>query len=220
MRRMEQRWARVWFAVTALAVLAGLVIQIPVTATADGHFATPASRVANLFAFFTIEANLLVGVAALVLVLRGDVGSTALRVLRLTGLVAITITGIVYHLLLAGLAELTAWGTAADLLLHTVVPVLAVVGWLLFGPRGRTSGRIAVLSLVFPALWLVMTLVRGPVVDWYPYPFVDVDDLGYPRVLLNVLGISAAFLAVAFGAVSIDRALTARALPWGRHRVG
>ncbi len=214
MLHMEQRWGRVWFAATAAVVLAGLVIQVLVTATADGgHFATPAARVANMFTFFTIDSNVIVGVTTLLLALPGGwkpAWSTVFRVFRLAGLVAITITGVVYHLLLAGLAELTAWGTVADVLLHTVVPIMAVAGWLLFGPRGRTSPRIAVLALVFPVCWLAMTLVRGPIVDWYPYPFVDVADLGYPRVLLNVTGISALFLAVAFGAVTLDRVLTAR----------
>ena len=200
------------FAVTATAVFAGLVIQVFVTAAADGgHFATPAARVANLSTFFTIESNVIVGVTTLLLVLRPDLDSTVFRVLRLTGLVGIAITGVVYHALLAGLAELTPWGTVADLLLHTVVPVLAVVGWVLFGPRGRTSRRIAVLALVFPVCWLAMTLIRGPIVDWYPYPFVDVAELGYLRVLLNVVGISVLFLLVAFGATALDRRLAARA---------
>jgi len=203
--------ARAWFATTAAAVLAGLVIQVLVTASLDeGHFTSVGSRVANLLFFFTIESNLIVGVTTLLLALRADRASTAFRVFRLTGVVAIAIVGVVYHLLLAGLYELTPWATVADVLLHTVVPILAVTGWLLFGPRGQTSRRIALLALVFPVCWLAVTLVRGPIVDWYPYPFIDVDRLGYPRVLLNSLGIAALFLAVVAGATALDRWLAAR----------
>jgi len=208
---MEQRWARAWFATTAVAVFIGLVIQVFVTAAVDGgHFDSKPSRVANLLFFFTIESNLIVGVTSLLLATRADRSSTAFRVFRLTGVVAIAITGVVYHTLLVGLYDLTAWGTAADQLLHTAVPLLAVAGWLLFGPRGFTSGRVAAFALAFPVGWLVVTLIRGPIVDWYPYPFVDVGELGYLRVMLNVLGISVLFLAIAIGATVLDRRLALR----------
>ncbi|HEY0641084.1 MAG TPA: Pr6Pr family membrane protein [Pseudonocardiaceae bacterium] len=208
---MEQRWARLWFAATAVVVLVALVIQLLVTGSAgDGHFATPATRTLNVLVFFTIQSNILVGATSLVLALAPYRRSTAFAVLRLSGVVAIAITGVVYHTLLRGLAVLTAWGTVADVLLHSVVPVLAVFGWVAFGPRGRTSVRIATLALVFPVAWLVFTLLRGPLVDWYPYPFVDVAELGYPRVLVNVAGISLLFLLVAYGAHAADRLLTTR----------
>jgi hypothetical protein len=32
--------------------------------------------------------------------------------------------------------------------------------------------------LAYPAAWLGYTLIRGASVDWYPYPFVDVSQLG------------------------------------------
>jgi hypothetical protein len=201
--------ARAWFAVTAAAAFVGIAVQVFVTGSLDeGHFTSVGSRVANLLFFFTIESNLIVGATCLLLAVRPDRSSTAFRVFRLAGVVAITIVGVVYHTLLAGLYDLTPWGTAADVLLHTVVPILAVLGWLLFGPRGHTSTRIVGLALLFPICWLAVTLVRGPVVDWYPYPFIDVGQLGYPRVLLNSAGIAALFLAVAGAATALDHRLT------------
>lgn len=53
---------RSWHAVNALVVVVALAIQIPITASATGgRFDTPAERVANLFTFFTILTNVLVG---------------------------------------------------------------------------------------------------------------------------------------------------------------
>lgn len=53
--------------------------------------------------------------------------------------------------------------------------MLCVVGWLLFGPRGRTVMAHVWLALLFPVGWLVFALVRGPLVGgYYPYPFLDV----------------------------------------------
>jgi hypothetical protein len=210
---VNQRLARGWFAATALAVLAGLVIQAFVTAAATGGVFHPATgRVLNLLAFFTIDSNVIVGVTSLLLALRLRRSSTVFGVARLTGLVAIMITGIVYHVALRGLFELDSWALAADMILHTVVPILAVVGWLSFGPGRLTSWRIAVLSAVFPVAWLAFTLIRGAAISWYPYPFVDVTKIGYLKVSINAVWVALLFLGVAAGATAIDRRLPGRSL--------
>jgi len=203
------RWARACFAATALAVLTALVIQVAVAATEEGgHFTSVGGRVFNVFCFFTIQSNILVGVASTLLALRLKRSSQAFAVLRLTGLVAITITAVVYHTVLSDLRELTDWALTADVLLHTLVPLLAILGWLLFGPRSLTSPRIAVLTLIFPICWLAFTLIRGPIVDFYPYPFLDVNDLGYPAVLANSALVALLFATVAAGAAALDQRIT------------
>ena len=114
--------------------------------------------------------------------------STVFRVFRLIGVVAITITGVVYHSVLAQLLDLESWALVADHALHTISPILAVVGWLMFGPRGLISPRIVWLSAIFPVCWCIFTLVRGEMVGFYPYPFVDVGALGYGRVFATACG--------------------------------
>ncbi|MFL5796702.1 MAG: Pr6Pr family membrane protein [Actinomycetota bacterium] len=198
--------ARAWFAATALVVAFGLVVQVAVSANAAGvHFHTPLARALNVFCFFTIQSNILVGVASLLLALSPSRTSTAFRAFRLTGLVAITVTGIVYHSVLAKLLDLDSWALVADHALHTAVPIMAVVGWLAFGPRGQLSSRIVRLSLIFPIAWLAFTLIRGAIIDFYPYPFVNVTHLGYARVLVNVVWIAVLYLAAGFGAAALDR---------------
>jgi len=117
------------------------------------------------------------------------------------------VTGIVYHLVLAGSDDPHGWAAVANFLLHTLAPVVGVLGWLLFGPRGQTDARIVSWSIVYPLLWLVFTLIRGEFVGFYPYPFVNVDEHGYGRVLLNCLLVAVLFLALAAGATTLDRRL-------------
>ena len=200
---------RVWYAVTALVVAVGIVVQLFVTAgSSDGYFPDNPDRVFNVFAYFTIQSNLLLGGTCLLLALDPERWQTLLfRTLRLNGVVCIAVTGIVYHLVLAGSDDLHGWAEAANFLVHTLSPLAGVLGWLLFGPRGLTDRRIAAWSIVYPLLWLVFTLVRGEFVRFYPYPFVNVDEHGYGRVLLNCLLVAVLFLALAAGATTLDRRL-------------
>lgn len=144
----------------------------------------------NIFAFFTVQSNVIVGATCLMLALRIDRDSTVFKVFRLIGVVAISVTGIVFHVVLSGLLDLDSWAQVANQFLHTVVPVLAVVGWLAFGPQGRTSGLVVRWTITFPLLYMVSTAVRGPLAsDWYPYPFANVHDLGFLRVTINAVWI-------------------------------
>jgi hypothetical protein len=203
---------RLWAAGTAVVVAVGVVVQLVVTANGNGgFFPDNPDRVFNVFAYFTIQSNLLLGGTTLMLMLQPDrQQSTLLKTLRLNGVLCIAVTGIVYHLVLAPLDDLSGWAAVANFLLHTAAPVVGVLGWLLFGPRGRTDPRIVAWSIVFPLLWLVFTLIRGEFVGFYPYPFVNVTEHGYPRVLLNCLLVAVLFLALAAGATYLDSRLRRR----------
>ena len=200
---------RIWAAVTAAVVVCGIVIQLFVTASGhEGFFPDNPERVFNVFAYFTIQSNLLLGGTALVLALQpGRSGGELFKTLRLNGVLCIAVTGIVYHAVLAGLDDLSGWAWVSNFLLHTAAPVAGVLGWLLFGPRGETDWRIVGWSIVFPLLWLAFTLIRGEFVGFYPYPFTDVGLHGYARVLLNCLLVAVLFLALAAGATTLDRRL-------------
>ncbi|MBM3147209.1 MAG: Pr6Pr family membrane protein [Actinobacteria bacterium] len=197
--------ARWWFGLTALVVLAAVVISLVLALTGDDpQFGSPLADAFNIFAYFTIQSNIIVGLTSLLLALRPQRRSTLFRVFRLDGLIMILVTAIVFHALLAGLVGVSGWSSVSNQLVHTVVPALAVLGWLVFGPRGLVSWRVVAWSVVYPLLWVLFTLVRGAVTGWYPYPFLDVGELGYPRVALTILGITVAFVALAAGLHWVD----------------
>lgn len=87
------------------------------------------------------------------------------------------------------------------------MPALTFIGWLAFGPRGKVRRGDLLPSLIWPVVWLVSTLALGPVVSWYPYPFVDVTQIGYGRTLFNCVVIAVLFLGLATAARWADRRL-------------
>ena len=207
---MDPKWARPWFAVTAAAVLAGLIIQIGVSSGNTSVFGgTPLGRSLNIFAFFTIQSNVIVGAATLLLAINPSRSSAVFRVFRMMGLVGITVTFVVFHVALSHLLDLETWAEAANQLQHTVVPVLAVVGWLAFGPRRLTSARVAKLSVLFPAFYMAFAMIRGAFDSFYPYPFANVTNLGYLKVVINGFWVALLFVALAAGATALDKRLAA-----------
>ncbi len=101
-----------------------------------------------------------------------------------------------------------------SVLLHVVIPALAVVEWIVFSPERRAPVGGALLVLVFPVLWFVFTNVRGAFTGQYVYEFLDpVGPAGPARaVAMTVLIISCFFLvgvAVFFTQRSHERRLRA-----------
>jgi hypothetical protein len=119
--------------------------------------------------------------------------------------VYIAIVGIVYQLLLRHLWNPQGAQWVADTLLHSIIPVGYVLYWWLFAPRDELSWKNAIGWLVYPGAYLVYTLARGAVSGLYPYPFVDVNTLGYGGVLARAAVLMLVFLGMGLLIVAIAR---------------
>ncbi|KUL21666.1 Pr6Pr family membrane protein [Actinoplanes awajinensis] len=187
--------SRVWHGTLALIVLASLITQIVLTATDSAPHAGPpvqettVTRFVRLFSYFTIQSNLLVLIAIVGLARDPARDGRVWRVIRLDALLGIVITGIVYATILAGQVELHGAAYLADLGFHYIAPWAALLGWLLFGPRPRIDARTLAWAALWPALWIGYTIAHGAATGWYPYPFTDVDALGYPQVMINMAAV-------------------------------
>jgi hypothetical protein len=108
-------------------------------------------------------------------------------------------TGLVYVVLLSGLEDRLQtpipWVNAV---LHYIGPLFMVADWLLDPPERPVPWRQAALWLLFPVAYCGYSLVRGPTVDWYPYPFLDPREHGYAGVAVMSLAIAAAFAVLAW----------------------
>ncbi|WP_460246612.1 Pr6Pr family membrane protein [Streptomyces sp. BYX5S] len=175
-----------------------------------GDEADVVTRLVRMFSYFTIQSNILVLACAVSLMLHPGRDGRLWRVLRLDALLGITITGLVFAIVLAPqvhLAGVSMWITVG---LHYIAPPMTLVGWLLFGPRGRLDAATVRGAFVWPALWIAYTLVHGAVTDWYPYPFLDVHERGYGVALRNIAGVIVIAAALAWLFSWLDRRLTRR----------
>ena len=221
-------WARAWSVlrlVISAVIITAIVAQLSLSvgrAIDRGNDVT--TVIANFFSFFTILSN---AASAIVLICaavwyftRGTRATAEPRGLAVA-LACVTtymiVTGLVYNILLRGIelpqgSEPIPWSNET---LHVIAPIFLLLD-LFLGPLRRKLTWSAVIAIAsFPILWVVYTLVRGPLVTnpisgdpfWYPYPFLNPNNFGsgYLGVTAYVVGIAVAILAVGLLVVWVGR---------------
>lgn len=162
----------------------------------------------NFFSFFTVLTNTLV---AVVLTWELTPRQSPARLwfllpsIRSGIAVSIALVSLAYNLLLRHLWQPEGWQFVADELLHDVMPLLYIVYWWLYVPKGTLRlGHIG-LWVIYPLVYFAWLLLRGELLAAYPYPFIDVASLGYPQVFINAGGILVGFVGIALAVVGVDR---------------
>ena len=212
----------------AARVLMGLALVVAVAGRLQAYLRFWIERgdraiavdVANFFSYFTIQTSLfhavVFGFGAWSLLARRGADPPWFGALRAAATTYTVTTGVVYNALLRALPQEAAleqpW---ANEVLHTIVPVYALLDWLFAPGRRPVRWRVVGWIVVYPVLWAGYTLVRGPtVLDegtgnawWYPYPFLDphASAGGYGTVAVWVVVLAVAISAMAAGIVGASR---------------
>jgi hypothetical protein len=189
----------------------GVAVLTAVALAFTAYRANLSGGLGNFFSFFTILSNILgtlVFFAAVAAVASGRPGAPDL--LRGAAALYLVITGIVYGIALAhyDTPQVIPW---VNIVVHRVTPAVFAADWLIDPPRRPPRFPRALVWLVFPVLYLLYTLVRGPVVGWYPYPFLDPRTHGYAAVAVGCVLVAAAFLAVSALLCAVAARLRGRA---------
>jgi hypothetical protein len=206
----------------AAAIVAAIVGQL-ILSTSNWHslgITDTTIQVANFFSFFTIESNVLTVVVMLIgawfLVTRKGTDPTWLLGLRLATVTYLATTGIVYNLLLRGV-ELPQGTTLpwSNEVLHLVGPLFVLIDWFVAPGRRPVQWKSLWPVLIFPLVWGVYTLVRGPLTYdavfkknyWYPYPFLNPNTApeGYASVAFYIVLIAVVIGAVCAGAIWVSK---------------
>jgi hypothetical protein len=194
-------------AVGAVLSWAGLGLQFALMLQNHVDIST-GEAVMRFFSFFTILTNILVALGfTFPLVTPSSFAGRFFAAASARGATAvyIVIVSVTYSLLLRHLFHLQGLGKLADELVHDVVPVFYVVYWFLFAPKSSLRWKDAVHWLLCPLAYMLYTLLHGLVSGWYPYPFVGVNALGYPRVLIHAVVFIAIFFGLGLLIVAIGR---------------
>lgn len=154
----------------AVAVVAAIIGQL--TQSVSNWIAAGVTNLAisftNFFSFFTIESNVAAAVVCLVgafflLTRKGGADPDWFTGLRAGVVTYMVVTGVVYNLLLRNI-ELPLGTTVewANEIMHVVAPLWMLLDWLLVPGRRALPWKSIRYIIIFPLVWGVYTLVRGP----------------------------------------------------------
>jgi hypothetical protein len=191
---------RLAFAALPLVAIGATLVDLATRGTLD---------IVNVFSYFTIQSNL-IGVAAFLLTATiGRDRPFRVDMVRGAALTYLIVTFVVFALLLSDADVNTplAW---VDFILHKVFPVAVMIDWILDPPLRRIPLRLAMVWLAYPLVWVGYALIRGALVGWYPYPFLDPANGGYASVAAYVVAILIFGIVVSGGVAAIGNALRGR----------
>lgn len=146
----------------------------------------------NFFSYFTIENNILISVVLLLsaLMLAAHKKSRLLDTLRGLSTAFILVVGIGFAVLLSNVEGLVLTAVPWDnLVLHYIIPVAALIDYLIDRPHYKLVLKQSLVWLLFPIIYLAYSLTRGALTGWYPYPFLDPATGGYGSVAIVATGL-------------------------------
>ena len=146
---------------------------------------------------------------------------SALPMLKFIGMLGILLTFLVFNMMLAGAAgrDPQANWRVSSLCFHVVLPILYIGDWFLFYQRKQTKWYYPPASIAFPLAYVVFLLIHAIILKFdssiliptttapliYPYVFVNLETQGVSGVLMWIGILSAAFAAVGYLFIGLDR---------------
>ncbi|HEY6649349.1 MAG TPA: Pr6Pr family membrane protein [Mycobacterium sp.] len=118
----------------------------------------------------------------------------------------VLIAGVIWNLFLTGYSM---GYTPANMLLHVVVPVLALTDWLLVGrDQAQVRWWQPVAWLAYPTAYLALALaVLNNAGRRAPYYFLDPDTVGTATVVMNICVLAGGALMLGYTLLVINRAV-------------
>ena len=171
-------------------------------------------RPTEYFTYFTITSCLLTGLALVLSglrVLRNQDETKFLTLFRLTMAASMVIVGVIYNALLADAAPDPRdvgydWPVLPNQMLHTYMPILVLLEWLLTRTALPLKLKSAFWVLVYPLAWLAFAITRGFITGWWAYWFID-PQYGFATMAQWILTIAAFFVVLAVGLLPAQKAI-------------
>lgn len=204
-------WRHPGFTAAVAAIAwAGVLLQLVLTlrlSLANGKGVVDALLI--YLGYFTVLTNIVV--ATTLALARWGGHSRAAHWCREPGnaagvLVSIALVGLAYHALLRQVWNPQGPQWVADNMLHYATPLLCALHWWLCVPPQRLAWTEPLRWALWPLAYLMYALLRGAWLNSYPYPFIDVAELGYGPTLVNAAGLLLVFLVLGWVLVALARA--------------
>ena len=106
--------------------------------------------------------------------------------------------GIGFYVLLSDYWSPDGIEAVTNYLNHYIVPSALLIIWLVFPPKTQIPKWTPIFWEVYPVIYGIYIILRGELIDKYPYSFFDVNVIGYHKALLNGLVILLVILGIGY----------------------
>ena len=164
--------------------------------------------IVRLLGYLTIWTNILVAVVATTCSLfpNSKFGCFLADVRIFGGVVtAIVFVAIGYYVLLSGLYGPAGFSGLLNIVNHYIVPGAMLIYWLIFPPTQQLNWLLPFVWGVYFLIYAMYVTIRGELIDKYPYPFIDVIEIGYPEAITNGMMLIASFAVLGYALLVLIR---------------
>lgn len=119
--------------------------------------------------------------------------------------VYILVVGLVYQIILRQTYTPVGMDLVVNELLHSLMPLLVLFFWYLYEDKSVIKMKSLFSWLIYPFIYIIFILIRGNYADYYPYPFINVLNLGLKAVLINSFFLMILFLVLSLILVGIGK---------------
>lgn len=164
--------------------------------------------IVRFFSFFTVLTNSIVAICAGVLLFgkKYRIYNFFHKNTTMTAItVYIVIVGLVYNILLRHLQTLEGMHRITTEIFHNVVPLLFIVYWAFFVSKQNMPWKSIFVWLIYPLIYVVFTLLHGEFTNFYPYPFINIDKLGFIKAMQNAIFVIIAFIILSSVLIGIGK---------------
>ena len=167
--------------------------------------------------YFTVQSNIMVCLFLVAdsragLAGKEPGGGSGKRMAAIHGavLLYITITGLVYNLMLASTHQVDGLNRIIVQVNHSLTPALFLADWLVRQNRYRYTGRLILPWLVYPIAYFLFGSIEGAVSGSFRYPFLNFIEPTFGTYLPGMVIVVALFAALAWGIIAVNRRTTRR----------
>lgn len=204
------------FSLATLRLLIGFGLIGSVIWQVTDRIANGIFRPYEYFAYFSIVTAIIAGLFLITTgfgLLLNFEDTKWVEISRLSLAVALIVVGVVYHALLADVANDVrdgdyAWPVLPNEIIHTYAPILAALEYLISIKAFRIRLKAFLWVAVFPLTWLVLSIIRGSLTNWWPYWFINPNgEAGLGGMLTYIGAITVFFLVLGVGVLGLKQLL-------------
>ncbi|MFX0071174.1 MAG: Pr6Pr family membrane protein [Candidatus Hermodarchaeota archaeon] len=144
----------------------------------------------NTFSYFTVQSNVFIAIwLTLIIIYRNkdEKPSCLSSIIQGALTLYITVTFLVFAIFLSAIYHPTGWEAVINITMHYIIPIAFIIDWLITGTDVQYKWKYILYWLIYPLSYLVYTLIRGFFINFYPYPFLNLNILSLSELIFYII---------------------------------